>query len=102
LDFGRYRDDFMDGIIELITEDAMYYFEIFSAREEDPRAEYFDVRFESDEAWVEFLYRQQERSNFNKNLPFTADDIIVTLSTCINDTTRDWRFVVQAVLIDVK
>ena len=101
LDFGRYRDYFMDGIIELMTEDAVYYFEIFSARDEDPRSGYIEMNF-TDEEWVEFLYKQQELSYFNKNMDFTEDDIIVTLSTCVNEALLDWRFVVQGVLIEVK
>ena len=100
-DFGVYKEYFETGIIELITEDAVYYYEIFSAREEDPRSGYIEMSF-TDEEWVEFLYEQQERSSFTKNLSFTADSRIVTLSTCVNDATRDWRFVVQGVLVEVK
>jgi sortase B len=92
LDFGRHQDHFMNGIIELITEDAMYYFEVFSAREENPRSGYIEMNF-TDEDWVDFLYEQQELSNFNKNLSFGPNDRVVTLSTCINDATRDWRLI---------
>jgi sortase B len=102
LDFGRYPEYFKNGIIELITEDAMYYFEIFSAREEDPSSGYIDTYFETDEEWIEFLYKMQERSNFKKDFQFDADSRIVTLSTCVNETWRNWRFVVQGILIDVK
>ena len=101
IDFGRYRDYFNNGIIELITEDAIYYYEVFSAREEDPYYWYIQTDFPDDETWVEFLYDMQARSNFTKNLVFNEENRIVTLSTCINDTRRNWRFTVQGVLIDV-
>jgi len=101
LDFGRFRDYFMNGIIELITEDAVYYYEIFSARDEDPRSGYIEMNF-TDEEWVDFLYEQQELSYFTKNLSFTVADRIVTLSTCVNEALRDWRFIIQAVLVEVK
>ena len=101
IDFGRYRDYFNNGIVELITEDAIYYYEVFSAREEDPYYWYIQTDFPDDEVWVEFLYEMQSRSNFTKNLVFDEDSRIVTLSTCINDTRRNWRFTVQAVLVDV-
>ena len=102
LDFGRYQEYFKNGTIELITEDAMYCFEIFSAREEDPNSGYIETDFEDDEAWIEFLYEMQERSNFKKNFQFDAESRIVTLSTCINDTSRNWRFTVQGILTDIK
>ena len=102
LDFGRYPEYFKNGVIELIIEDAMYCFEIFSAREEDPRSIYIETDFANDEEWVKFLYEMQERSYFKKNFQFDADSRIVTLSTCVNDTSRDWRFTVQGVLTDIK
>jgi sortase B len=102
IEFGRNREYFNNGIIELITEDAVYYYEIFSARDEDPRSEYWDISFEGDEEWTAFLYRMQERSNFNKNLRFYPEDRIVTLSTCTTDLLRDWRFVVQGILIEIR
>jgi len=101
IDFGRYRDYFYNGIIELMTEEAVYYYEVFSAREEDPYYGYIETYFPDDETWIEFLYDMQARSNFKKDLVFDADTRIVTLSTCINDTRRNWRFTVQGVLIEV-
>jgi hypothetical protein len=44
----------------------------------------------------------QERSYFHKNIELDEESSIITLSTCVNDTTRDWRFVVQGVLVEVK
>jgi sortase B len=100
--FGSRWDYFKNGIIELSTEEATYYYEVFSAREADPSSGYIQVDFDSDEEYIEFLYEMQECSNFNKYLEFDAESKIVTLSTCVNDYKRDWRFVVQGVLFDIR
>jgi len=100
--FGSRFDYFKDGIIELTTEDATYYYEIFSAREEDPSSGYIAVDFYDDEQYIEFLNAMQERSVFRKYFEFDAETRIITLSTCVNDYKRDWRFVVQGILFDVR
>jgi len=100
--FGSRLDFFKDGIIELMTEDATYYYEIFSAREEDPASGYIRVDFIDDEDFLGFLYEMQERSYFQKYMEFDEETKIITLSTCINDYKRDMRFVVQGVLFDIR
>ena len=94
--------NFKNGIIELTTEEAIYYYEVFSVNEEDPRSGYIQTDFVDDEDYIAFLYRMQDRSIFTKNMDFDADSKIITLSTCVNDVRRDWRFVVRGILIDVK
>ncbi|MCL2158693.1 MAG: class B sortase [Oscillospiraceae bacterium] len=100
--YEKREDNFRTGIIELITEDAMYYYEVFSVSEEDPWSGYIQTKFNSDEEYVEFLYSLKERSNFQKNVTLDADSKIITLSTCVNDIRLDRRFVVRGVLIDIK
>ena len=101
IDFGRYSDYFHNGIIELITEDAVYYYKVFSANEEDPTSGYIQTDFASDEEYLEFLTSLEERSIYHKDIVFDADTKIITLSTCVNDVKRDARFVVRGILIDV-
>lgn len=120
IDFGMRIDYFRDGVIELSVEDAIYYYEVFSVREEDPASGYIDVDFkERDEdgnfvldeegkpkldveKYLNFLEDMKSRSIFQKNIEFTEESRIITLSTCVNDITRDMRFAVQGVLFDVK
>lgn len=109
INFSRY-EYFTNGLIELTTEKAIYYYEVFSAREEDPFSGYVRTNFtkvnsageeELDlDEYFEFLNEMQDRSIFTKDMEFTADTRIITLSTCVNDR-RDWRFTVQGVLIEV-
>jgi len=121
IDFGTRIDYFRDGIIELITAEATYYYEIFSVREEDPASGYIETNFyERDEEnrivldeegnpkfdaeiYLDFLKTMKERSIFQKNnIVFDEESRIITLSTCVNDIRRDWRFVVQGILFDVR
>ena len=102
INFGVREELFRDSIIELITEDAMYYYEVFSVNEEDPYSGYIKTNFATDEEYVEFLYMMKERSIFQKNVVLDADSKIITLSTCVNNYRIDRRFVVRGVLIDVK
>ena len=100
--YEKREDNFKTGIIELITDEGMYYYEIFSVGQENPYSGYIQTYFESDEQYVKFLQTIQARSNFRKNVVLDADSKIITLSTCINEFWIDRRFVVRGVLIEVK
>jgi len=99
--YERNESNFRNGIIELTTADAIYYYEIFSVNEEDPSSGYIRTEFRDGEDYVGFLYEMKERSYFQKNIEFNEDSQIITLSTCVNDTRRDMRFAVRGILIDV-
>jgi sortase B len=100
--YEKIEDNFKTGIIELITDGGIYYYEIFSVGEEDPSSGYIQTYFESDEEYVKFLKTIKARSNFQKNVVLDANSKIITLSTCVNAFWIDQRFVVRGVLIDVK
>jgi sortase B len=100
INFGYKEDYINNGIIEITTDDAIYYYEIFSAREEEPDADFIEVNFNSDEEYIKFLNEMKERSIFQKDIAFDKNSKIITLVTCINDFKRDMRFVVQGVLIN--
>ena len=100
--YEKREDNFNTGIIELITDEGMYYYEIFSVGQENPSSGYIQTYFESDEQYVKFLQTIKARSNFQKNVVLDADSKIITLSTCINEFWINRRFVVRGVLIEVK
>ncbi len=90
---------FKNGVVELVTQDGIYKYEIFSAHvvhETDP---YFVTSFENDEAFLSFAETMQSQSVYTKNLKFTSEDRILTLSTCTN-IRDDERFAVHARLIE--
>ena len=106
IDYSKHESYFRNGIIELITKDAMYYYEVFSICEEDPFSGYIRTEFTDDEQgneeFVQFLRSMEERSIFHKDVILDADTKMITLSTCINDWWINRRFVVRGILIDVK
>ncbi|MCL1857932.1 MAG: class B sortase [Oscillospiraceae bacterium] len=98
--YGVNKELFENGMIELYTENTIYYYEIFSANEEDPTYGYTQTYFTGDEEYVDFLNEIKNRSVFQKDVVLDANSKIITLSTCINDFTRDRRFAVRGVLVD--
>ncbi|MCL1792560.1 MAG: class B sortase [Oscillospiraceae bacterium] len=100
--YEKREDNFKTGLIELVTAEGIYYYEIFSVGQENPYSGYIQTYFESDEEYVDFLQTIKERSNFQKDIVLDADSKIITLSTCVNEYWLDRRFVVRGVLIDVK
>jgi len=105
IDFSKREDYFKDGIIEIIVENAIYNYEIFSVHEENTVDIFgFDemrIDFDSDEEFVEYLREMQELSIFQKDVNLDENSQIITLVTMVNDIRSKRCFVVQGVLIDV-
>jgi sortase B len=100
--FGNNRDIFNNGLIEFITWNGIYYYEVFSAHIAHPMFYYRETDFESEEEYVRWLYEMKSLSIFeNERVEFTAQSKIITLSTCMN-TVINPRFAVHAVLVDVQ
>ena len=100
LKYEKDKELFDNGIIELYTEDTVYYYEIFSVSEEDPASGYIQMDFGSDEEYIEFLNAIKERSVFQKDVVLDENSKIITLSTCKNYWLADSRFAVRGVLVD--
>jgi len=100
--FSKNEELFKNGMIEIITNEAIYYYKIFSVHEEEPTSGYIRTNFYNDEDYVGFLTDMKSRSIFEKDVTLDADSKIITLSTCVNDIRVDRRFVVQGVLVDVE
>ena len=100
VNFDRSREAFDEGLIELITPDGIYIFEVFSVHKVCPRYRYRDTWFPDDETFVAFLYHMKSLSRFEKEgIVFTPESRIITLSTCTN-TWRNPRLAVHGVLIE--
>lgn len=96
------EETFNNKVIEIYTFDGIYTYEPFAIFEAIQTYHYFDMGFDSDQEFVDFCYEMQERSTFNKNMTFTADDRIITLSTCKNDPAGLYRYALQAKLVKVE
>ena len=84
-------------IISLTTDKGTFKFKIFSIYKVDYTTDYLKVRFGSKEDKEEFIKMIRGRSGFKNDTPVTADDKILTLSTCAGGNNR--RLVVHAVLL---
>ncbi len=109
---NRYYSGVMFGTLHKVTnkqwyEDAknlpIYYntlfdeleWEVFSIYRVDAVQDYLKTNFSSDQEFLEFIDLLRSRSIFNSDIEITADDKILTLSTCVEN---DQRLVVHAVL----
>ena len=75
-----------------------YEWEIFSAYVTDTDFYYIQTDFRNDEEWLAFLHTIQQKSKFGTDVQLTADDVVLTLSTCTYEFD-DARFVIHARLI---
>ena len=60
----------------------------------------YQIEFESDEEFEEYLEMCRESSNYQVDVELDPESQIVTLSTCTGDR-RDERFLLQGVLTAV-
>lgn len=77
-----------------------YEAEIFAVYITTTEFDYIQTDFESDEEYEQLLARMQEESMYQTDVEVTADDHILTLSTCDYELDpNDGRLVVQAKLV---
>lgn len=80
-----------DGKVRMYT--------IFSAGVVKDTADNYNITYESDEAFTEYLNICKESSNYQVDVELNAQSKIVSLSTCTN-VRDDERFLVQGVLTE--
>lgn len=93
---------FNSKVIEIYTFDGIYTYEPFAVFEAIQTYPYFEMYFSSGEEFVDFCCEMQEKSMFNKEMEFTENDRIITLSTCKNDPAGLYRYALQAKLVKVE
>ena len=87
------EDVFNTKLIEIYTEDGLYVYEPFAIFKTTYDFPYFRMDFASDEDFVSFCEEMQELSMYNKNMTFTGQDKIITLSTCTPSSDVEYSFV---------
>ena len=102
----QYKDsDYFENnnIVNIYTEDKTYKYQIFAAYKYDDRHILKSFDFTNDEVYESYINNIFDRRDMNsvidREVEVTADDHIITLSTCAKNDD-DARFLVQAVLID--
>lgn len=96
------KKDFFDnhGQIVVYTPDRKLTYQVFAAYRRDKLNIIVNNDFSTEELRTEYIssiYEQTAVANFNSEYQVTADDRILTLSTCIGNPA--YRYVVQGVLI---
>lgn len=101
--FGKLKKFYEEGVYEkspyfwIYTPDKIYKYEIFTCSEVAADSETYQLSFENESTFQQYLNDAVERSVVKSNVAVTGKDKIVTLSTCTgNDATR---FIVQGKLI---
>ena len=84
-----------DNLITYNDINAEMKWEVFSAYTIPVTDDYLQTNFNNQEEFFNFINLIRSRSVFKSDIAITADDKILTLSTCANTSER---FVVHAVL----
>ena len=97
------NSDFFDehDTITVYTPDSWKTYRIFAAYRTDNLNIMANNDFSTEEgreAYIESIYDHSYNAHFDDDIRITADDRIITLSTCIGNA--DYRYVVQGVLVD--
>lgn len=92
---------FNEKLIYYYTLNGVYVYEPFVMLNTDTSFFYYRIFFQSDEQYEAFLGSMVENSIFKKDVELTADDRIISLSTC-NNSRVTGRYCLQARLIRVE
>lgn len=84
-------------VIYLSTEKYNTMWQVFSVYTTPKETNYLTTSFANDESYLNFLNECKSRSIYDFGTIFSANDSILTLSTCAKDD--NYRVVIQAKLI---
>lgn len=97
----QYTDRQVFDSVRTIRFDTLYEdyeWEVFSAYVTGTDFNYIETSFSDGGEWLAFLRQLQEKSLYQTDVTLSADDVVLTLSTCSYEFD-DARFVVHARLI---
>ena len=87
-------------IIQLSTLNYNTMWQVFSVYKIEAESYYITTDFSTDRAFEDFILTMEERSIYDFGVDVSADDRVLTLSTCYND--KGVRLVVQAKLVKIQ
>lgn len=103
--FGQLRNyrtrDFYEEheFFTIYTENQIFRYQIFACYDIEESGEIYAIGFGPDEKFVSFLEGMKERSYFDTGVEVTAEDKVITLSTC---SAKGKRFVVNAKRVETQ
>lgn len=76
-----------NNTINIIRNNILYQYEIFSIYVEDESKVSLDIEFTDNDAFVNYALNEASKSMYNKNIIITEEDKIITLVTCSYEYT---------------
>lgn len=93
---------FRDSKIYIYTNEGIYVYKPFSFYRTNLRSDYIRTSFSSGSEYVEWAKNVKARSVFETDTEISDDDLILTLSTCINFSyNNEGRFSLHAILTEI-
>lgn len=92
---------FNESKIVIYAPDGIYTYEPYSVMRVKANYPYFRTDFSSAEDFLAFAQDMQSKSIWKKDMTLTAEDRLITLSTCDNITT-DGRYALHARLVSIE
>ena len=84
------EENYYNSPINIITEDGIFTFTIFSFYRTDKNTPYTKIEFASKQQFAMFCIAEQESSMHESDFEFKGKELILTLSTCVNDMGGRW------------
>ncbi len=102
-DLHRDAEAFFRSHDEIVvsTFDGIYTFKIFSFYHTDDEDPYLVINFFSDAEFLEYCNTAIDRSMYNTGISIGKDDIVLTLSTCVNGKPTE-RYACHAKLVSIQ
>ena len=86
----RKEENYYNSPISIITEEGIFTFTIFSFYKTDEKTNYTKTEFAAEKNRAIFCTNEQKKSMYESNFEFTGKEVILTLSTCVNDFGGRW------------
>ena len=75
-------------IVKISTPTENTLWQVFSTYSIKTTNDYLQIDFDSDKEYLDFLTKLQKRSVYNYRVKLNANDKIISLSTCKNDSEK--------------
>lgn len=98
-----FEDEYFDNVyINVYTDDGIFVYEPFAVYKAKYDYNYFRTRFDTDEEFIAFCEEVRDNSEMKSkaDMTFTADDRLLTLSTCTNILDSE-RYALHAKLVKI-
>lgn len=86
----RKEENYYNSPINIITEDGIFTFAVFSFYKTDKNTPYTKIDFNSKQRFALFCIEEQQNSMYKSEFEFTGNELVLTMSTCINDMGGRW------------